>query len=168
MKNRKLKRLAWTFIVLVASTAAVSAQGRRNANFANNANNAQAQTCLNYLSNLTEDQKAKIADLEKSHQETMIQLRTDRRSTVDAIEKNEIRGDMLKKTKAHRTAVKNLLTETQRKEYELLHARDNNFRNQQFQGNRGNRLGNKQGLRRGNRGNYGRNFSNCPRYIINE
>ena len=163
MKNRKLRSLAWTFIVVMASTAAVSAQGWRNANNARNTNVAQNQTCLNYLSNLTEDQKTKIADLEKSQQETMVQLRTDRRSTVDAIEKNEIRGEMLKKVKAHRTAVKNLLTETQQKEYELLHARNNNFRNQQFQGNRGNRRGNNQGFGRGNRGNYGRNFNNCPR-----
>ncbi len=165
MKNKKLRRLAWTFIVFMASTAAISAQRWGNPNFARNTINAQNQTCLNYLSDLTEDQKTKIAALEKSHQETMFQLRTDRRSTVDAIEKNEIRGEMLKKVKAHRTAVKNLLTETQQKEYELLQARYNNFRNQQFQGNRGNRRGNNQGFRQGNRGNYGRNFNNCPRYF---
>ena len=165
MKNKKLRRLAWTFIVLIASTAAVSAQGRRNANFANNSNYVQAQTCLSYLSNLTEDQKTKITDLEKTHQESMIQLRIDRRSTIDEIEKNEIRGVMLKKTDTHRKAVKGLLTETQQKEYELLHARNNNFRNQQFQGNRGNRRGNNQAFGRGNRGNYGRNFNNCPYYF---
>lgn len=165
MKNRKLKRLVGTFIVLMASMAAVSAQGWRSANNARNTTNVQNQTCLNYLSDLTEDQKTKITALEKSHQEAIAELRTERRSTVDAIEKNEIRGEMLKKVKAHRTAVKNLLTETQQKEYELLHARNNNFRNQQFQGNRGNRRGNNQGFGRGNRGNYGRNFNNCPRYF---
>ncbi len=41
----------------------------------------------------------------------MTTLREERQSTRDAIEKNEIRGTMLKTVKEHREQVRNLLTE---------------------------------------------------------
>jgi len=169
MKKSNLRKVAWVFFALALGTTTVSAQGWGNGN---RALVSQNYTCTNFISGLDDDQKAKISELESTHQEAMAGLRVKRQSTVDAIEKNEIRGEMLKKVKAHREAVKNLLTEEQQQQYDLLHSRGNNFRNmagngnfqgcgqfqgqQKFAGNngrgcRGNRAGYGQGNGRGNR-----------------
>jgi hypothetical protein len=80
-----------------------------------------------------------MIELETSHQEAMAELRVKQRSTFDPIEKNEIRGDMLKRVKAHRDEVRNLLTEDQQKQYDLLQTR-NNYGGRGFvQGRRGGR-----------------------------
>lgn len=134
MKNSKLVKLAWVFIALMASSTSIFAQGWGNGARANGGQNLM---CLDYLSNLTENQKTKIEELEKSHQQTMAQFRNERRSTTDLAEKDEIRDEMLEKVNAHRAQVKNLLTDEQKKEYDLLHARGNNFGKQKAKGNRG-------------------------------
>ncbi len=162
MNISKLSKFAWAFFALALTTTTVFGQGYRNSN---NAFYNQNQACLNQISDLTDEQKAKIEELENSHQKKMTALREERQSTQDAIEKNEIRGTMLKTVKAHRETVKNLLTENQQKQFDLLTTNGNNngnfrgrqqFRGQQmFAGNcgsgcRGNQAG-RQGNGRGNR-----------------
>jgi len=171
MKMSKLTKLAWVFFALAVTSTTVFAQGWRNGKQAGNGRNNH---CINQVSGLTDDQKTKIDGLNETHQVKMGELRTQRQSTTDAIEKSEIRTTMLKNVKTHRDEVKSLLTAEQQKEYDLLQARGNygngrgnaNFqgrgqgRAQQFAGNLGcgahtNRGGGGQGYGRGNRQNQG-------------
>jgi hypothetical protein len=167
----KLNKFAWVFFALALGTSTLFAQGWRNGKQAVNSRN---NYCINQVSGLTDEQKTKIDGLNETHQVKMSELRTQRQSTTDAIEKSEIRTTMLKNVKAHRNEVKSLLTAEQQKEYDLLQARGNygngrgnaNFqgrgqgRGQQFAGNQGcgahtNRGGGRQGYGRGNRQNQG-------------
>lgn len=151
MKISELKKLAWVFFALALTTTTLSAQGWGNGNSSFNSPN---NNCINQVTGLSEDQKAKIEGLNKSHLEKMAQLRSQRQSTTDAIEKSEIRTTMLKNVKAHRDEVNSLLTTEQQKEFAALQQRGNygngrvqgNFqscgqgkRNCQFAGNYGNR-----------------------------
>lgn len=135
----KTRKFAIILIALMLGTSMIYAQGRRNFNRPGYGYGYGPGTCLTVLSDLTEDQKAKITALETAHQETMAELRVKQRSTYEPIEKNEIRGEMLKKVKSHREEVKKLLTEEQQKQYDLLQAR-NNYGGRGFApGRRGNR-----------------------------
>ena len=156
MKLSKLQKLAWVFFALALTTTTVFSQGWRNGNrYYQNQNG----NCLNYITDLSEKQQKQITEMEEKHQKEMAELRVKRRSSFDAIEKNEIRGEMLKKVEAHRNSVKNILNEEQQKQYDQLHAygfygRGQNFAYQNgirnFQG-RGNLSGGR-GFVRGNRG----------------
>ena len=127
MKKSRLQKFAWVFFALALGTTTAVAQGWRNSN---RLNNGQNYLCLQQISNLTEEQKSSIAELREQHQSEMADLRQERRSTTDVAEKTSVRNKMLEKTESHRDAVKNLLTEEQRKEFETLHARNSNFRGQ--------------------------------------
>lgn len=151
MKTSKLQKLAWAFFALTLTATTVFSQGRNNGN-----RNFQNQDvpCLEQISDLNEQQKTQITAMEKSHQETMDKFREERRSTNNSIEKNEIRGAMLQSVETHQNSVKNLLTENQQKQYDLLHASGKNSKNSKFgnqsnkgknQKNQGNRAGNKKG-----------------------
>ncbi len=148
MKTSKLQKLAWAFFALTLTATTVFSQGRNNGN--RNFQNKDI-ICLEQISELSEQQKTQITAMEKSHQETMDKFRKERRSTTNLLEKNEIRGEMLKSVETHRNSVKNLLTENQQKEYDLLHASGKNskYRYQsnrcKNQKNQGNRVGNKKG-----------------------
>lgn len=149
MKTCKLQKLAWVFFALALTTTTVYSQGYRNEirNFKN-----QNSTCLEQISDLTEEQKSTIQELENIHKQEMAELRAQRRSTIDAIEKNEIRGTMLKNVKSHQTAVKNLLLEEQQKQYDNIHLNSNlNYEGGKQPYN--SRAGNNQACARGN-GNY--------------
>lgn len=171
MKTSKLKKLAWAFFALAVTSTTLYAQGWNNGKQAGNGWN---KTCLNQISDLSDEQKTKIDDLNETHQAKMAELRTQRQSTTDAIEKSEIRTTMLKSVKTHRDEVKSLLNAEQQKQYDQLQARGNNGngrgngnfqgrgqgRGQQFAGTRGceargNRSGGGQGYGRGNRQNQG-------------
>jgi hypothetical protein len=134
MKISKLSKFAWIFFVLATGTTTLFAQGWRNGNRAFVQNNQNAP-CLTQITDLTQEQSDKIAQLNKKHQEAMTELRDERRSTTDLIEKNEIRGTMLKKVNAHREEVKGLLTDEQQKQYDQFYARGNNFGSQRGNGN---------------------------------
>jgi hypothetical protein len=121
----KTKKFALILIALMLGTTTIFAQGWRNANRPDYNYGYGPGTCLTVLPDLTEDQKARITELETTHQEAMVELRVKQRSTYEPIEKNEIRGEMLKKVQLHREKVKNLLTEEQQKQYDLLQARNN-------------------------------------------
>ena len=132
MKTSKLQKFAWVFFALATATTTVFAQGWRNGN---NVNNRQKLACLEQITDLSESQKTKIKELEKVHKEEMAELRENRRSTADEIEKNDIRGKMLRNVKAHREEVKNLLNEEQQKQYDQLFSGTTNYRNQRGNGN---------------------------------
>ncbi len=147
MKISKLQKFAGVFFALALGTTTLFAQGYGNGNRGNNYQNG---TCLEQISGLTEKQQTQIEEMEKSHQEGMAELRNSRRATTNAIEKNEIRGEMLKKVEAHRNEVKNILTEEQQKQYANLQSQRNNY-----QGNRG--RGQRQQFANNNRGGCQRN-----------
>lgn len=163
MNISKLSKFAWAFFALALTTTTVFAQGWRNGN------NSQNQACLEQITNLSDDQKTKIQELEKVHQEEMAKLREERRSTTDAIEKNDIRGKMLRNVKTHRNEVKNLLNEEQQKQYAQVFSGTTNYRDQRGTGNfRGccqcqGRQGNGRGQGFGKRGNPNSN-GRCFRY----
>lgn len=175
MKTNNFKKLVWVFFALTLTTTTVFAQGWRNGNRAFAQNN-QIAPCLNQISGLTDEQTANITALNEKHQEAMTKLRDERRATAVPIEKNEIRGEMLKKVKAHREEVKGLLTEEQQKQYDQLFTQGINqgyqkgngnfrgrgqFRGQRFAANKGNNCC-------ANRAGYGRQMRGkfCP-YIQN-
>ena len=177
MNFSKLSKLAGVCFALALGTTTLFAQGYR---YQNNRYLSQENACLNQISDLTEEQKNKILELESTHQEKMVKLRVERRSTTKIDEKNEIRSRMLNQVDAHQKEVKNMLTESQQKEYDLLHYRANNVRNnfQEFGQQNGNkpgycRNGGRQ-FSRGNKGNCqgnqnwfqqrnkGQNFNGCP------
>jgi len=132
MKISKLHKFAWVLFALATATTTVFAQGGRNGN---NGNNGQNMICLEQISDLSDDQKSKMQELENNHQEKMTALREKRQSSNDAIEKNEIRGEMLKNVKAHREGVKNLLNEEQQKQYDQLFTGNSSYQNQRGNGN---------------------------------
>jgi hypothetical protein len=145
MKTSNLRKLAWVIFALVLTTTTVFAQrGRR----ANPVQNNQNLPCLAQISDLTAEQETSIQELEATHQKTMDELREQRRSTVNAVEKSEIRTTMLKNVEAHRNEVKSLLTEEQQVQYNQLQASAGYGRNQVFNPRRGNANVNRQG--RGN------------------
>lgn len=132
MNISMLSKFAWAFFALALTTTTVFGQGYRNRN---NAFNNQNQVCLNQISDLTDEQELKIGELINTHQKEIAALREKRQSTTDAIEKNEIRGTMLKTVKAHRETVRNLLTEDQQKQFDLIQANGSNFGNRNGNGN---------------------------------
>ena len=149
MKTSKLINVAWVFFALVLTTTSVFAQRGRRANAVQNNQNLP---CLTQISDLSEEQKTSIQELEASHQKTMTELREQRRSTVNAVEKSEIRTEMLKNVEAHRNAVKSLLSEEQQTQYKQLQASAGYGRNQGYGQGRGNGNFNRQGRGNGNAG----------------
>ncbi len=135
----KTGKFAIILIALMLGTSMIYAQGQRNFNRPGYGYGYGPGTCLTVLSDLTEDQKSKITALETAHQESMAELRVKQRSTFEPIEKNEIRGEMLKKVQVHRNEVKSLLTEEQQKQYDLLQAGNNCGGRGFAPGRRGNR-----------------------------
>ncbi len=126
MKDSKLQGLAWVFFALMLASTNVFGQDRVTRNRANSDHNGN---CLSHISGLTEKQQKQIQEMEVNHQITMEELRTKRRSTGDAIEKSEIRTEMLKKIKAHRNSVEEVLTADQKKQLGQFHTLGNNGRN---------------------------------------
>ncbi|WP_346858969.1 hypothetical protein [uncultured Draconibacterium sp.] len=147
MKTSNLQKLFWVFFALIVTTTSVYAQGRRNVN---RIQDNQNLPCVTQISNLSDQQVTEIEKLEAGHRETMEELRTQRRSTIDAVEKSEIRTEMLKQVQTHQNDVKGLLTADQKAEYEQLQNNGGLYKNQRYaQNNRG----------RNSAGNYGR--QNC-------
>lgn len=148
MKTSNLQKFAWVFFALVLTTTSVFAQGWRRANY--NVQNNQNLPCLTQISNLSEQQLESIQELEADHQKAMGELREQRRSTLNAVEKSEIRTEMLKNVEAHRSGVKSLLTEEQQVQYDQLQASLGYGRNQVYNQRRGNANINQQGRGNGN------------------
>jgi Spy/CpxP family protein refolding chaperone len=118
----KTGKYALMLVVLMLGASTVFAQGWRNAgrNSMVGQGNPGQGLCLNFLTDLTDEQQEKITELIADHQEEMAELRTKQRSTFEPVEKNKIRGEMLQKVQNHRDEISNLLTEDQKKQYNLL------------------------------------------------
>lgn len=174
MKTPKIRKLTLFLMTFVLTGSTVFAQGWRGGNrqgFGRNmhwAADSIQPACVNLIQDLTDDQKEEITALESEHQKTMAELRTQRRSTTDAIEKNEIRGKMLKQVASHRDEIRDLLTEEQQQQYDLLQARNQGRRQGFAQGNRnaGRRGGFAAGYGngRGRRGNQNCNWNSGRGY----
>jgi len=142
MKTLEIKKLTLVLLTIVLTGSTVFAQGWRGGNRAGYGRNLNLSadttqlTCINMIQEITEDQKAEIKTLEADHQEAMAELRSERRSTIDAIEQNTIRGNMLKRVKNYREEVRNLLTEEQQQQYDLLQARNQGWQQGFAQGRR--------------------------------
>jgi hypothetical protein len=161
MKTSKLRKLAWAFFALALTTTSVSAQGYGYRNRV--IQPSDGMPCIEQISDLTEKQKTDILALEQKHQEEMVALREDRRSTTDFDKKDSIREKMLEQKVDHRNAVKALLNPDQQRQYDLIQAKRGmgKYRNSAMtkgSGNRGNR--NNSGWRSGNA-----NANNC--YALN-
>lgn len=147
MKTSKLSKFAWVFFALALGNTTVFSQGFGNQN---NRFSNQEKPCLTQISDLSEDQKNKIMELESGHQLNMAELRNERRSAPNAEEKNEIRDEMLLQVGQHQTEVKNLLTDVQQKEYDLLHFLGNNYRENAQSTQQGKRFNRGKSQNRGN------------------
>ncbi|PTN05601.1 hypothetical protein [Mangrovibacterium marinum] len=82
-----------------------------------NAQQTRRGSCVNGISNLTEEQKTAISALETSYQSQMADYRTDRQGTMDLEQKKEIREKMITARDQHRKQVNELLNSDQQKEY---------------------------------------------------
>jgi len=174
MKTSKLKNFAWVFFALALTSSTVLAQGWRRGN---TVQNRADQPCLTQISDLSEVQASDINELDAAHRDQMAELRNQRRSTSDPIEKSEIRTTMLKNVEAHRNAVKSLLSEEQKIQYEQLLAtagngiarnsgqrKGNGNLNGRGQGNRNTLQKNGRGNGKGNRGNQQPRRGGCMNY----
>ncbi len=147
MKISKLSKFAWVIFALASGNSPIFAQGFGHQN---NRSFSSGEPCLTQISDLSADQKDKILEMGNVQQETMAELRNERRATTDFTEKQEIRDKMLARVEEHQSEVKNLLTENQQKEYDLLHYRGNNFRKNSQSAQQGNRYNSAKGQNRGN------------------
>ncbi len=116
-----------------------------------NAQNQKRNSCVNGISNLSEQQKATLADLETTYQAQMADYRAERQSSTNVETKAAIREQMLQARTAHRAEVNNLLTADQQREYAAWQAGRQSKGNKQAVG---------QGGKKGKRNGYGRG-GNC-------
>ena len=108
---KKVRRITAVLLGLAISVG-VYAQNTGNSNL----------PCLNTISGLTEQQKEKIAALEKSHQEQMAEFRAERRGTTDSKIKTEVYDKMQLAKASHQKEVLGLLNDDQKSQYLNLHA----------------------------------------------
>lgn len=163
MKTSKLIYVVGGFFVLMLAATTAFGQGRGNGN---SYFQKKSGRCVYSIAGLTEKQQEQVEKMQNKHQEVMAELREKRRSTINAIEKSEIRTTMLKKVEAHRKAVRSVLTEDQQKVYDQLPAYGNYGRNQNLGRGRGN--GNPNVVPRGNRStNFARGKRNACCYNSN-
>lgn len=126
-----MKKMTLLMVALMMGATTIFAQGWRTTNRPGNVDGPRfgaygPGTCIMLLPDLSGEQKEKITAMEVDHQKEMVELRVKQRSAVDLLEKHEIRGEMLKKVLAHRSAVRDLLTEEQQKQLDLLQSRNAN------------------------------------------
>lgn len=163
MKTSKLIYVVGGFFVLMLAATTAFGQGRGTGN---RHYQEQSAGCVYSIAGLTEKQQEQVEKMQNKHQEVMAELREKRRSTINEIEKSEIRTSMLKKVEAHRKAVRSVLTEEQQKEYDQLPAYGNYGRNQNL--GRGRANGNPNVAQCGNRSsNFARGNRNACYYNSN-
>lgn len=118
MKKSELRKLAWVFFALVLTTPTLFAQGRGYRT--NAANTTGYYSCINQISNLTEQQRSQILAMESRHQEGMATLRAERRLTVLPDQKTAIGQQMLDHVANHRNSVRAMLNPEQQKQYDAI------------------------------------------------
>jgi len=116
----------------------------------------QSDHCTTRLKGLTAQQVEKINQMEDQHQKIMDNLRDERRSTTNWMEKDKIRAKMLEQKENHYSQLKKVLTAEQWAEFESLHQGRNGQNHGNGQGhyaqeNRNGCQGN--GIHSGKRGN---------------
>ncbi len=111
----KTGKMIWITMLLLLGSTTVFAQGWRNANRPGYCQGYGPGACIYAIPGLTDEQKTKITELQINHQKEMVEWRVKQRATVDPVEKNAIRGEMLLKVQEHREEVNNLLSEDQKK-----------------------------------------------------
>lgn len=96
-----------------------------------NAQNAKRNSCVNGISNLTEQQKTSISELETTFQKQMADYRAERQATTELEMKKDIREKMLTTRAEHQKQVNGLLNADQQQEYsawlDARKARGNNM-----------------------------------------
>lgn len=106
--------------------------------------------CVTRLKGLTAQQIEKINQLEDQHQKVMDQLRTERRSTANWMEKDKTLAKMLNQKDKHHTQLKEVLTAEQWAEYEALHQNSAQYGNGRYAVNNSRNNGNGHGNVKGN------------------
>jgi hypothetical protein len=153
MKTQILSKttlVLFSFIVLSLSGYSLDQRGRNRISTPN----YTYMQCIEQVPGLTDEQVSKITSLNQAHRDAILELRNERRSTVDLAEKNVIRAEMDELVKNHRDDVKALLTDEQKEAYEQLLA-NNQYGNRRYaNNNKFSRRGNSR-MDRGN-GCYGR------------
>jgi hypothetical protein len=153
MKTQILSKttlVLFSFIVLSLSGYSLDQRGRNRISTSSNT----YMQCIEQVPGLTDEQVSKITSLNQAHRDAILELRNERRSTVDLAEKNVIRAEMDELVKNHRDDVKALLTDEQKEAYEQLLA-NNQYGNRRYaNNNKFSRRGNSR-MDRGN-GCYGR------------
>jgi len=154
MKTQILSKttlVLFSFIVLSLSAYSLNQRGRNRISTPRNT----YMQCVEQVPGLTDKQVSKITSLNKTHREAILDLRNERRSTVDVTEKNTLRAEMDELVKSHRDDVKALLTDEQREAYEKI-LDDNQNRNRRYaNNNKGSRRGNHRMSRGGCHGRTG-------------
>jgi acyl-CoA reductase-like NAD-dependent aldehyde dehydrogenase len=153
MKTQILSKttlVLFSFMVLTVSAYSLDQRGRNRISTQDNT----YMQCVEQVPGLTDEQVSKITSLNEAHRDEIVELRNERRSTIDVAEKNAIRAEMDELVKKHRDDVKALLTDEQKEAYEKLLA-NNQYGNRNYaNNNKGSRRGNSR-VGRGN-GCYGR------------
>ncbi len=119
----KTGKFVLMMVILMTGATAVFAQGWRTAGQPGYVYGYGPGACVNVLPGITEEQKTTITELVTSHQTAMVEWRVKQRSTIDPIERNSIQGEILKLMLAHRNDIRNVLTEEQQKQFDLMQTR---------------------------------------------
>ena len=93
MKTKMIFKAGLVMALLVIITGTTNAYNGNRCNRI--VQTTMAQSCIDQIPGLSENQTAKITALEKAHQVTMSELRTERRATTDVKQKEEIRAKMI-------------------------------------------------------------------------
>ena len=127
----------------------------------------RAGQCATRLNGLTSEQTTKVNQLVNDYQQAMATLRTERRSTADLTEKDNVRRKMLDQQDAYRNRMKEVLTAEQWAQYQSLYqAGYGNGQGRYAAGNRGGKQGRGNGQATFNRGRGGQPAGRCFRTNI--
>lgn len=150
MKTKMILKTGLAMALFVLATGTINAYNGTGRNRSTQITNEKS--CVDQIQGLSNDQVTNITALEKTHEATMAELRTERRATADVKQKEEIRAKMINQRDEHRSEVNSLLTPEQQKVYAQLHESPNH-KNQQSTNNRGNGNGNGKNAQASKRGN---------------
>lgn len=149
-----LNKLAWVIFALTIGIGQVQSQENE---IKNETPIRPPMVCLEQITGLTEIQKTQLGELATEHRKNMDQLRTERRSAAPGYQKESVSDKMAEAFENHQNKVKNILTDKQKKEYDLLHQQCNFRRgkwaenqNSQMYCNRNRQFGNLKFARAGN------------------
>jgi acyl-CoA reductase-like NAD-dependent aldehyde dehydrogenase len=148
MKTQILSKttlVLFSFIVLSLSAYSIDQRGRNRISTQNNT----YMQCIEQIPGLTDEQVSKITSLNQAHRDAILELRNERRSTVDVAEKTAIRAEMDELVENHRDDVKALLTDEQKEAYEQLLVNSQYGNRRYANNNKGSRRGNSR-MGRGN------------------